>query len=219
MAEEQSFSWASLIPEVYFDLIARVPAGATIVVATIGHSEPLQIKAILAAHSFGPVFMLTLLVLLVSYVLGLLLTPLSGAISLTSRRIIWFKWRRIQGDYPDFIGLCRGFGFSVSDSPFLSELVKLELEMHEFLGIKNEDARSLLPKMRAEAELCNNLSVALFAVMVCDVILHGTSATTACLLLLSLYVAAVGAYRIWRLLDRQVILLRVLRLIDMSSAA
>lgn len=221
MAEERLSSWASLVPEVYFDLIARVPAGATIILAFVSFFEPKGLPTLLTSRTLGPVLVLILIFFPASYLIGLMLTLPSGLIAYGSRWLVWRIFIKKLDWYPDLDQLVASFGFLRPKQVTSSELVRIELETHDFLRSKNEDARSLFPKMRAEAELCSNLSAALAALIPLEVVLALASRnpvpdSRSILLLVGLsgYTAGVGAYRIWRLLDRQIVLLRVLPLIN-----
>lgn len=222
MAEEEKLStWVSLIPEVYFDVIARVPPGGTLIGGLLALFEPNIVTSAMQVGGFVPGFSLLLFFILVSYAAGLILTPLSGLIAYAPRQLLWAKVNR---DYQDLPRLCKTFPALQSEPGKPLKMILLEQVMCELVSSGNEAGQSLLSKMRAEAELCNNLSVSLF---ILTIFFAGTAIMELrsfppfrlwlIFLFLSIWGAVAGVYRTWRLIDRQVAIFRVFALQNLSE--
>jgi len=215
MADEDKLStWASLIPKVYFDLIARIPAGGLLVAGLTWHFAPAFIKTAAGINSFIPAFAILFFFILISYAAGLMLTLPAGVLAYGSRSLVWAKVNR---DHIELAALCDKFAALKPEKDTRLKPVVVEETMCELVSNSNEAAQNLLPKMRAEAELCNNLSIAalvLAAILASAAIRDGELLQhiefLAATVLFAMYSAAVGMYRTWRLLDRQVIFLRLL---------
>ena len=222
MAEESAASsWASSIPEVYFDLIARVPAGAVILFAMTPKDLPIFSAKEFSAAEIGPAFALTASFIFFAYVLGLLLTFPSGVFAYGLRGGLWwwmFKMKmKVGPEYPDLRSLAGTFGIDVPDQIRFPDFLRIEFDIHDQLRMRDESSRNLLAKMRAEAELCANLAAAFALLFVfwggfCLRPWIDVEMTRSYLLAAVASSLLVGGYRIWRLFDRQYYLLRALML-------
>jgi hypothetical protein len=173
MADEPEIGkWPSLIPEIYYDLISRVPPGVLLFLALLVAGSRLSLGQIQSV-SFGAATILLLLLVLAGYTLGILMTPLADIFHRTYKRSVWRETISKQ-DFGPLVQLI--------DSNFnlcLPKNEKNELDvdkierrhydlldrvMHDYLKGIDPQAKLILPKMRAEARLCDHLFVALLCV-------------------------------------------------------
>ena len=168
--ESAKASITSLIPEVYYDLIARVPAGI-VVIATILESilSALQVSApsasTLLSASGIPVLTIAAASLGLAGIFGILLSPIADQL----RALYWSRsWIAVtdQGPYRDIAAVFHQAGNHIlprvnawsSLSSF--DLHGIDRWIYDFLLMRNSIARTLLPKLRAEADLCSYLAAA-----------------------------------------------------------
>lgn len=151
----------SLVPEIYYDLIARIMPGCAIITGAAWLAGKLSV-----VKEIGGVGALVLLVM--CYLAGVLVTPMGRSVV----KLVDFLPQRFQG------------WFDLCGDPLLegAESVRLALEqggsqltrkshtalfkeyrfalghfLHEYVK-KNKTARTLIPKMRAEMSCCRNLT-------------------------------------------------------------
>lgn len=165
---EEVREWASLIPEIYYDLIARIPAGTLLVLGILSYQRlltsgaPFDLQKL--RYSSGA-FILVLLVLLLGtgYVASMLLTPLCSFLYGRYRPLLWKRYREeYEKEIVEFMQVVQLKFQSVQPSKLdLRQIEEFEQQMHDFLMAKSDHARVILPKMRAEASLCNNLTLVL----------------------------------------------------------
>ncbi len=165
--EDKIAKWASLVPELYYDLIGRVPPGALLVVAvmwTLGLFSTGSAFDLLKAQNWALPVVYLILLFAAGYATGILLTPLGYLFRLS---YMWWAYRVIMDEYHDVVGdLCEKVG--LEKPTFRSSDVHIDRinnEMYEFVAKEGLDTTNVLPKMSAEAELCNNTAAALILLL------------------------------------------------------
>jgi hypothetical protein len=166
--EDKLTKWASLVPEIYYDLIARVPPGTFLVVALMwvlgifSNNGAFELKDI-KDMSWAPTTASLFLLLGTGYVVGIILTPLGGIIG----RTYWLHlWQKIGPHYNKWIVEFNNlFGADLpidEDSNIQWHKLKrvhahrLSRQLQEYVKDKNDQAKLILPKMSAESALCSN---------------------------------------------------------------
>jgi len=186
MDEKTAINAAGLIPEVYYDLIARVPAGGFVVLALLGLYHPELYRTVIEGKiETGVAVLLVFVFSVLSYAVGLLLSPLGNW-------IVERFWCRIFAEasckYKDLIpGIMKDLAIAYYPLPTKgssenssSELAPEQIstsdqygriyrQLHEFLKEADPQAKVVLPKMQAEAALCANLTAGLLLVFVASV--------------------------------------------------
>jgi hypothetical protein len=161
---------ASLVPEAYYDLIARVPAGTLLVLFAaacllrgFGWSLP-QASAWLSASSV-PVLIAAGAVIGIGGLTGILISPIASI----CRRFYWKKaWVTVLGMRAFYdaekkilnrahLELPKDKSLSTFES---SDFEGIDRWIYDYIQDNSPLARALLPKMRAEADLCSYLSAA-----------------------------------------------------------
>jgi polyferredoxin len=142
-SQEGLVAFLNLIPTVYYDLIARVAPGLTLLIALVAFKwgRDIPAKESLSIVATTPALVV---ILLISYVLGMILTSAA------------FFW-----DFLSFFVLGMLFGNSKLGwwclfGRFTEAWAKCSNEMDEVAKL-NEGAGSTLGKMMAETSLCENL--------------------------------------------------------------
>lgn len=182
--QQQSSNWTSMVPEVYYDLISRVPGGTLLLLWLLQRAgisiDVTQMKDM----DWGPSVISLVLLLGGGYVVGMLLTPLGECAFESYRKALWK--RRLAGHlglvtkFNDQQGLGlpkEGNGTVDLKKSTGQELYRLDRHIHDYLKREDEHARVILPKMRAEAGLCNNLTAAWVVFAVCSAALGDISVT------------------------------------------
>jgi hypothetical protein len=161
---------ASLIPEVYYDLIARVPAGTLLVLFTLdtflkSHRLTVpQASTWLSANSV-PILVLAVVVMGSGGLVGIVISPLADL----CRSFYWKRaWLAVteKGPYKEIDEKLKNLGQlgfpSRSSWPSLStaDFHGLDRWMYDYIQENSERARTLLPKLRAEADFCSYLAAA-----------------------------------------------------------
>jgi len=160
-------AWAAIIPETYYDLIARIPAGALLFLSLVLIFDLHEKVDHLLSQEYGTAVRVAF-PLIVVYVLSIMLSGLGYLIYAAYYPRLW---RRIIGDNPEYLSL-----LNYADDTFQLGLPRtrdrsrcnpkkltrenfrqLGLIFHDFL---NEQGYTLVAKMRAEAALCTNVSAA-----------------------------------------------------------
>jgi hypothetical protein len=170
-SEDSKAGVMSLIPEVYYDLIARVPAGVVLAIAaaqsilsSLGRS--LDASAWLTAN--GILFLTTAAAFLgLAGIIGILISPIGD-------RMRSLYWRRswtavvVRGPFKAAGSTLRAAGCRLlprnADWSKLtdSDLHGLDRWVGDYLRIRTSYARGLLGKMRAEADMCCYLAASFF---------------------------------------------------------
>jgi hypothetical protein len=219
--EEQVTKWANLVPEVYYDLIARVPPG-TFVILALAKLYHTSFQDVFAQPNTGAAVLFTILLLGSGYSVGVLLGPLGEFIV---HRLGWLAlWKSVSNNYAKITGQAKA-RFYADYAPFPSTPVpiwkliqrsrarrlsteqcqRMYRHIHEYLKGVDAQARVVLPKMQAEAGLCSNLAAGLIIVACAVAIRHWPDLRNPALIwcLLSLCLAAWAArFRTRRLMER-----------------
>jgi hypothetical protein len=206
----------SVIPELYYDLIARVIPGAVLLLlGTLPITIHLPIDS-LKEMSAGSATLLLVVFLLASYWAGILITPLGSLFHELYRYRVFREALREE----EHKGEIRRFGGALGLNDLSSESSNQDLNtvdrvMHEFLKDRGDQARLILPKMKAEVTLCDNSLVAMLGagilVLAFD-ILQRLKADPLVIELLPIVVGVLlsflaAGYRMKRLLVRQRVLM------------
>lgn len=173
--ENNAAKWPSIIPEIYYDVISRVPAGTILVLAILwtggcflpgGFLEPQRAQNIQ--------WVLLIILLTAGYPVGMLLTPVGHAVYSLYRNALWNNFTKenqeTMEEAKEFYlkdGTVReqkGEGQASKEQERKKKRATelLDQRMQEFLTAQDPRATFILPKMRAEAALCNNLAAASF---------------------------------------------------------
>jgi hypothetical protein len=165
---------SSMIPEVYFDLISRVPPGVLLVLGIAYSIRPTLLQDIAPQQTTSgihepPYIVLLLLLLGAGYAVGIMLTAF-GSIFL-----------KMYGSM-QFIKIANSFSTELRDwiwqltfteqpptswdSLNKEQCINLYRRLHDHIKSKNRDAARILPKMSAEARLCENTAAACFVFVV-----------------------------------------------------
>lgn len=156
----------SLVPELFFDLISRIPAGVIFLafLATDPRlmARPMALTDINFATIVGFAF--------VGYAAGLVLNGLGGMVALVARRAAWVwvlsREPRLCEDMVWFAD-SQGLGPSCLRHDRVRrhrEVDVIARHVHDYLRVCHRDFRALLPKLVAETALCANLLVAFLAI-------------------------------------------------------
>ncbi len=151
----------SVVPEVFYDLISRVPAGMIIIVAAYISLPECQLPYALRSVGNSPLVAVVIPIvgLVMSYVIGLALSSLSGLFPFP--QLDWVYWASIR---KGFLELSKYPGAKdVYDADSLSRRSRLKARMKLHIFLKRSDARVGLEmaKHQAEASLFTNLTVGL----------------------------------------------------------
>lgn len=172
-------TWVSLIPEVYFDVISRIPPGVLLVIGLIYAVRPtlwhdLTPGQTTSGNPLQPPYTLLFIFLIgAGYAAGIMLS-VCGA--LLSR--LYFR-RHFVAAANAFSKEVRDWTWKLtSEAPEAPDWLKLSKEelqekcgvlyrrQHDHLKAGSRQAMALLPKMDAEAKLCGNTSAACFSLAV-----------------------------------------------------
>lgn len=229
---ENGSTLAAIVPEFFYDLIARILPGLVFAILLLVVSAPDSLGFLreLAAQNKlqGVPFVLLFVVLIaLSYALGILLGPLGAKV-----RDLYLPpvWRQVVGTtHLEFVkGYANRRGLSVSpdheaivaglDRKALKTLFRL---LEDELKSKDPLGRVLLPKLHAETVFCDHLCVALLLVgtlaallLFLDVLQPRAAWGTfmAVLFGLALFAGWTAKYRFWGLIQRLLSLGSQLRL-------
>lgn len=157
-AMSNSESWASIIPEFYYDLISRIPAGLTLIAIVIiggissDQRQELITWLVSANHKDFPFLLIFILLICAGYTISIPLSAL-GAIAhlIYSRKV----WKNIENTFCNEIRLLEKHYNSGSDKTKLNRL------LHDDLKNRNPQAKVILSKMQSEVALCDNLAAAI----------------------------------------------------------
>ena len=90
---DEGTAWYSAIPEVYFDVIGKIPPGAFLNLVLLGFliSSPEHVPGALAKVEWGPALGLLMMLLFGSYATGLLIAPVGELANQCFWRSEWKK--------------------------------------------------------------------------------------------------------------------------------
>ncbi|HEY3929766.1 MAG TPA: hypothetical protein VGL89_15450 [Candidatus Koribacter sp.] len=158
---------ASIVPEIFYDLIARVVPGFCFVAILAGtyiaETGVPHFEAKAEDMGWTASTIILLIALLLAYGIGHLLTPIGDALSQQCRYPILLRAARhesalvheLQTQLKETkLSLEKMRWFSPKDRRALSRLYE---RMHAYLKRQDEQSRVLLPKSQAEAALSSNL--------------------------------------------------------------
>jgi hypothetical protein len=168
-------NWAAMIPEVYYDLIARLPAGSFLAVCLYLVLTGKNLGSIHVADlQWADSILLVLLLLFAGYSLGLLIGPLGNCVYEW-----WFPgfWRRSMHSHKHVLSnekikkqldCLKNLPEEALSADKLDPKPKqcrkkygqMYRQMNDYLKVKCHPAGAILPKMQAEADLCSNFAVA-----------------------------------------------------------
>ncbi len=175
MDEEKVSRLAALVPEVYYDLIARIPAGTFLVAALLVLYRP-SLRTIFISGNVrtGPALILLLFLVVAGYSVGLLLSCIGELVI----RVYWDRvWRMVTDRYLDLVPKAvaklgmryeavsweeiralptRGERRRASQEAH-QQYRRMYRQLHDFLKDADPQAKVVLPKMQAEAALTSNL--------------------------------------------------------------
>lgn len=178
-AAPKIFAAARLIPELYFDLIARVPAGTFLFIALTILGFPKVVPEVPEwLHGAGGVLLATVVagLMAVGYSLGILLTPWGDLFRSIYERAVWIwiyrDWEneiealRRKHDSKSKVVSKKSAWDKIKTFPHIGELRKLYRFAHDDAKGESPQAKVILPKMSAEAKLCDHLFCAASIVLV-----------------------------------------------------
>ena len=149
----------STIPEVYFDLIARVPPGTFLAVVLFGSlsRDASWYVSQVRGMQWGASLAALVLLLGAGFALGVLITPLGEVLN----RGCWYHvWRTIGQENVSLLNSARGklkIAFKIREGdPSDEHWNVVYARLHQLLKSADSGANGVLPKMAAELSLCNN---------------------------------------------------------------
>jgi hypothetical protein len=168
MPEDDVAGMTQLVPELYYDLIARIPAGLMFwLLVLVWWFERRGLPSALKFNEI-PIAILFILLLLASYVVAIVISPLGGLFGMLQVYATWRYVHRVYGqELTALFGLLRPSALDREGNLrqfaelHLRDFEILHLLLHQRLKHVDAQARALLPKIRAEAALCENLATAL----------------------------------------------------------
>jgi hypothetical protein len=156
----------SVVPEVFYDLISRVPAGMIVLVTACVVLQDCNLPTIIASIDSSPIPAIVVPVVgfVLSYVIGLALSALSGPL-LYPRFDRWHK-KTINERLEDLRGLPRGGDHigAAKDNP--ESRRKAQMGLNIFLKQKDARIGFEMSKHQAETSLFANLTVGFAALLV-----------------------------------------------------
>lgn len=166
MAEDRG--WAGAVPELYFDLIGRIPPGLflSIVLLVLFASDSQWFKGDVSKIEWKPSVFAFILLIVASYSIGLLISPVGKRINGGTWHSAW------KAAVRDEIPLLK------KAQPYLNLDIQLENEgdwekltpqqqgpfyrhMHELLKVNVPEANLLLPRLAAELTFALNFIIAI----------------------------------------------------------
>lgn len=174
MAGDSIKSLGNVVPEVYFDLIARVPPGAFVVVCLWAlYRWKTGSKIIFLEFNAGTATVALILLLGASYSVGLLLGPAGRLLTERFARHHWNKqcarWGISKLLVQEFLipGSCNDETDAHITAQQNRELIYRRLQ--DYLKGVDPQARTLLPKINAEKSFCANAAAAIMLVSLATV--------------------------------------------------
>jgi hypothetical protein len=164
MSDSDEFpKWASVVPEIYYDLIARVPAGTFLVLSLVfvfQKATP-HLKTV-AEMKWEDSLLLLFLTIAAGYSLSLIISPAGNWVN---ERFFGHLWRRCQDEYLSMLVQMQSSAQLECLADFDpksrsdAQCRKMYRQIHDHLKNVSIQARTVLPKMQAEAALCTNFVV------------------------------------------------------------
>lgn len=154
---------AGLVPELYFDLISRVPAGVILLAFLATDPDLVTPPIALRDLNFAKIVVFAFL----GYAAGLVLNGIGGIALVWTRRWMWrTTLRRDPCARSDIEWFARRQNPDVASSArwTMRETDAYARHLHDYLRVCHRDFRALLPKLAAETALCANLMVAFLGV-------------------------------------------------------
>ena len=202
-----SKEWAGIIPEFYYDLISRIPAGM-VLIAILAFSvlSGYQIdeigKWLLGGEIGGfPFVFVFILYFGASYAIAVPITILGPIVRLLYNRIVWQTIKVLYKT--ELHELEQRYGERAETKKFYRLL-------HDELKVKDASARVLLPKLEAEVCLCDQMAVS-FALGA--IVLYANSVVSIKMISTFIYIAIgfliCGGYRFHCLIARHISFSRI----------
>lgn len=160
------------IPELYYDIIARVTPGAIIVFSFIilKYSFIIKIKIInLKDIATGFVLLVLIIFFIISYSVGMLI----HAISQHLLRIFFiekYAWKKIK-ESDAFIDLIVNIpNIYANKDEIKKKPQKFDRYIHDYIKTKNHTLGPILAKARAEAYFCSSLLAGFFILLLAEIL-------------------------------------------------
>ena len=191
----------TILPEFYYDLIARIIPGVVLVLGAVfasGTAEPAAAFATLLTLAWAPVVLLLIIISIAGYVAGILLTYFQSGVRSSYSGAVWRvvlrQYRDVIIKRQDELGL-NGLRTKLDECQLdasgrssrrdrkaanraIREVTRpLYGELHDLLKDRHPQARFVLPKMNGETGLCENTAVSLILVMLVALV-HTVTAPT-----------------------------------------
>lgn len=187
--EEKLPQIASLIPEIYYELIARIPAGMLLVLFTVDVWLTCSKSPIRTHINIDDSFTTLIVVLGAAWAVGIVLSPVAYPIRKCFRKSIWEQLLKDRQNLELVKRFGKRLGIRLEDPPPKDGWPEvIDRRLQDYVQYELEHARMILPKMEAEGILAAHLAVALFILP----ILH--------LVLLMLFHQQLNGYYWWYLL-------------------
>jgi|GEM_PF-4955459 hypothetical protein len=159
MTDEKLGKLTSLVPEIYYDLIARVAVGVVLIVVLAAClATPVSLLVPLERLSWPTATILFALLLIISNSVGLIITPFGELFYDFFAPSIW---SRVLKEHPDLAGKARHFGLEFPADAKRDHILQLSSQMGDLLRNLDGQAGQVTTKMRAEVAFCNNLAASL----------------------------------------------------------
>lgn len=207
-----SKDWAALIPEFYYDLISRIPAGVILLsvvgLSTLTQEEINKLKAwLFGGHLNDFPFILIFIVLLCAgYIISIPLTMFGAIVRASYSRVVW---NSITTTYSvELHELEKRYRSKADESRFFRLI-------HDELKQNNLQARVLLPKMSAEVSLCDNMTAAFLLASLFIMMFTMTFPKAIYFLLFFASFSFIGGcYRFHRLMARHISFAKIVKIIE-----
>jgi len=216
MAEEDiAKSWTSIVPEFFFDLIARVPPGILLVLLVLLEFGVLSQTNTdkLFATTGGFVIVLSILLFGAGYSVGIFLSVPGIYIGKLYFKNVWDHFTHTEEAILQEISrkLKLNMKFANGKPQTRSDWWRFHRVTHDYLKHKDKDARVMLPKMSAEASLCNNTAAALTVYPIIRLFhcgFHGQLSLLWFVVIVAIFVC-MAQIRYRRMIDSQISYLRI----------
>jgi hypothetical protein len=171
----KAFTWASLIPEVYVDVISRIPPGTLFVLGLLYAVRPTLWRDLApwqttsGASVQPPYALLFILLIGGGYSAGIMLT---GFGSVLSRFYSHRQFKAVATAFgKELLGWTWKLAYSLPPPDCWSSVTREQSEVlyrrqHDHLKARSPHAAALLPKMDAEAKLCRNTAAACLSLLI-----------------------------------------------------
>jgi hypothetical protein len=161
MADEEKLPQiASLIPEIYYDLIARIPPGMLLVLFSLGFWLSCRKSPLTLRIDADDAFALLIVILGAAWAVGIMLSPIAYPVRRCFRGRIW---RQLLADERNE-ALINRFGKPLGinlENRFGGWAEIIDRRLQDYVQYELEHARMILPKMEAEGILATHFLAAL----------------------------------------------------------